>query len=527
MSGNGETKFKCFLPFLVGWFLFFACFALLYLATTQRGVSWQDSGGFQEAALLSAKENVARYAANGNLAIAHPAYVALARLSASVFHDFPALAVNAVSSICMAVAVANVWLLSLLTLAQGRKLTAAVAATLFGMAHMPWWMATIAEVYATSAMMLSVELLLFLCVLQDWNDERLAAYGLSSREARGVAYVLLAGTTGLHFSVHGFALLAWPIYAITFFRQAVRHEVSWKIVPMALFAWFLGLLPLVPLVIARAEVTSLPEAIANLLVGNAYSQEVLSLGQRWRSYIPANMGLFSLNFLNPTWILAGIGVCTARSRFANVVRIILIIHFVFFIRYFVADQATFAIPTLLLFSLFAADGMVRLTSSTRVTVLLLAATALVPPVAYAVANTAIHRIRPAVAMRKVATPLRDDIRYWTIPWKHDENSAERLSEEIATTTENDAIIVADITVAAALNAYFLAHPKSLGKRKIVMNLSSLVHDYDASFPFQTVLNRYRDHSWYVVRPFPGYVPNDGFLDCDYEKHGSLYRIKRD
>ena len=127
----------------------------------------------------------------------------------------------------------------------------------------------------------------------------------------------------------------------------------------------------------------------------------------------------------------------------------------------------------------------------------------------------------------MATPLRDDIRYWTIPWKHDENSAERLSEEIATTTENDAIIVADITVAAALNAYFLAHPKSLGKRKIVMNLSSLVHDYDASFPFQTVLNRYRDHSWYVVRPFPGYVPNDGFLDCDYEKHGSLYRIKRD
>ena len=527
MSGNGETKLRRFLPFLVGWLLFFVCFALLYLATAQRGVGWQDSGGFQEAALLPAKENVAKYAANGNLAIAHPAYMALARLSASVFRDSPALAVNAVSSICMAAAVANVWLLSLLTLARGRKLTAAVAAALFGMAHMTWWMATIAEVYATSAMMLSAELLLFLCALKDWNCERLAACGLSARDVRGAAYVLLAGTTGLHFSVHGFAVLAWPVYAVMFFRQAVRHEVPWKTMPMALFAWLVGLLPLGPLVFARAEVTSFPESVANLLVGNAYSQEVLALGKRWRGCFLSNMGIFAFNFLNPTWILAGIGVCAARSRFANAVRIILVFHFVFFIRYFVADQATFAIPSLLLFSLFAADGVARLTASPRRTVLLLAVTALVPPVAYAVANAAIHRIRPAAAVRKVPTPLRDDIRYWALPWKHDESSAEDFAQEVVETTENDAVVVADITAAAALDAYFRAHPRLLGRRKIASTLSSLANDYDSSFSLQTVLNRYRDRPWYVVRPFPGYVPTDSLLNCNYEKHGSMYRMKRD
>ncbi|MBO7687532.1 MAG: DUF2723 domain-containing protein [Kiritimatiellae bacterium] len=526
MSGNGKTQSKCFLPFFVGWLLFFACFALLYLATAQRGVGWQDSGGFQASAFVPAKQFVAEYAVNGNLAIAHPAYVALARMAVSFFRGSPALAVNAVSSVCMAAAVANVWLLSLLTFARGRKQTAAVAATLFGMAHMPWWMATIAEVYATSAMMLSAELLIFLCALKDWNGERLAAYGLSARETRGLAYVLLAAATGLHFSVHGFAVLAWPVYAITFFRQALRREVSWKIAPMALFAWLLGLLPLGSLVFARAEVTSLSEAIANLLVGNAYSQEVLSLGQRWRGCFLANMGIFSLNFLNPAWILAGIGVCTARSRFANAVRMILVIHFAFFIRYFVADQATFAIPTLLLFSLFAAEGMARLTASAKTAAALFIATALVPPVAYAAANAAIHRIRPGVMERRVATPLRDDIRYWAIPWKHDEDSAERFAEEIVETTENDAIIVADITVASALDAYFHAHPESLGRRKIVSRLSSLVNDYDPSFSFQAVLNRYSDRSWYVVRPFPGYVPNNGLLDREYEKHGSMYRMKR-
>lgn len=527
MSGNGGAKSRCFLPIFAGWFLCFAFFALLYLVTAQRGVGWQDSGGFQADAFVPAEEIVAEHATVGNLALAHPAYVALVRLSASLFRGSPALAINAVSSICMAVAVANVWLLSLLTFARGSKLAAAVAAALFGMAHMPWWMATIAEVYAASAMMLSVELLLVLCALKDWPGERLAAYGLSACEVRGFAYVLLAAVTGLHFSIHGFAVLAWPVYAVMFIRQAIRHEVSWKIAPVALFAWLIGLVPLWPLVSARAQVTSPSEALANLLVGNAYSKEVLTLGQRWRGYFLANMGLFSLNFLNPAWIFAGIGLYAARSRFANATRLILAFHFVFFIRYLVADQATFAIPTLLLFALFAADGMARLTVSTRTAALLLAATLLLPPVAYAVANKALHRFRPAAASRKTPVPFRDDIRYWTLPWKHDENSAERFGEEVAETTEDNAIIVADITVADALNAYFHAHPASLGKRKISMALSSLVNDYDPSYPLHIFLNRYRDHPWYVVRPFPGYVPHNDFLDYDYEKHGSLYRLKRD
>ena len=522
MSDEDNRPAKRPFRLFTGWLLFFACFALLYLSTAQRGVGWQDSGGFQEAALLPAKENVAKYAANGNLALAHPSYVALARASASLFRDSPARAVNTVSSICMALAVANVWLLSLLAFARGRRLCAAVAATLFGMAHMPWWMATIAEVYATSALMLSVELLLFLCALKDWGNERLAA-----REVRGFAYVLLAATTGLHFSVHGFALLAWPIYAATFIWQAVRHEVSWRIAPMALFAWLFGMLPLWPFVAGRAQVTSLTEALANLLVGNGYSDEVLSLGRRWRSFFLANMGIFSLNFFNPAWIFAGIGLCAARSRFATAVRLILAFHFVFFIRYLVADQATFAIPTLLLLSLFAADGTCRLKTARTTSALLLTATVLIPPVSYIASNAALHRIRPDAATQKVSTPFRDDIRYWILPWKHDENSAERFTAEVAATTEDNAVIVADITTGDALKAFFHANPASLGHRKFGMALPSLVDDRDPSLPLQSVLNRNRDRPLYVVRPFPGYVPDIGFLDYKYEKCGSLYRMKRE
>ena len=522
MSNIDENKTKSILPLLAGWLLLFACFLSLYLATAQRGIGWQDSGGFQRTALISSKEFVEEYAASGNLALAHPTYVAITRWMASLFRTSHALAVNAVSSICMAAAVANVWLLTMLTFARRRALAAAVAAMLFGLSHMTWWMATIAEVYATSAMMLSAELLLFLCALRDWSDNRLAQCGISAREVRGVAYVLLAAVTGLHFSIHGFAVLAWPIYAVTFVRQAIRHEVSWKVAPMAVFTWILGLLPLGSLLSTRAQVTSLPEALANLFVGNAYVEEVLTIGQRWRRLFLANMGLFSLNFLNPAWLLAGIGLFAARSRFANATRLILAFHFIFFIRYIVADQATFAIPTLLLFSLFAADGAARMKLTTRTSALLLAAVALIPPLAYAAVNAVLHRIRPDVLARHAPVPLRDEIRYWTLPWKHSENSAERFAEEFSTKSESNAVMIADITTADALNAYFCANPMLLDHRKIFSKLN----DRGYSISLKVLLERYRDRPWYVARPFPGYVPDDDFLSCDYEQCGSLYRMKR-
>ena len=524
ISGEKDRPAKCLATAFAGWLLFFACFALLYLSTAQRGVGWQDSGSFQAVALEPAARRIAEFAACGNLALAHPTYVALARASACILPVTPSLAVNVVSSICMAVAVANVWLLSLLAFAKRRRLTAAVAATLFGTAHMTWWMATIAEVYATSAMFLSAELLFLFCVLRDWDADHLAAAGLSPIEVRGFAYILLAATTGLHFSVHGFAVLAWPVYAAIFVRQVLRREVSWKIAPMAMCTWLIAMIPLGSLVSARAQVTSLPEAIANLLVGNTYSEEVLSLGRRWRRYFLANMGLFSLNFINPMWILAGIGVITARSRFANALRAVFAVHFLFFIRYLVADQATFAIPSVLLLSLFAASGIARLGLSAKTSAAMLAFAALLPPTAYAGLNAAVRRINPAMVEKKVPTPFRDDIRYWIIPWKHDEVSAERFAEEVAATTEKNAVIVADITVANALDAYFHAYPESLGDRKIGASLASLVDVYAPSLSLRAVLARHGDRPWYVVRPFPGYVP-DAFLDYEYEPHGHMYRMK--
>ena len=360
MSDIDGNKTKSILPFLFGWLLLFFCFLSLYLATAQRGVGWQDSGEFQGTSLISSKEFVEKHAANGNLALAHPAYIAVARTTVSLFRNAPALAVNAISSICMAAAVANVWLLCMLTLARRQKIAAAIAATLFGLSHMTWWMATIAEVYAASAMMLSAELLFFSCALRDWDDKKLSAYGLS------------------------------------------------------------------------------------------------------------------------------------------------------------------AIPSLLLLSLFAADGMARIKFTAGASVLILTAVASIPPLAYIAVNATLHRIRPAMLLKHIPAPFQDEIRYRTLPWKHNENSAERFAEEFATRTESNAIMIADITAANALKAYFRITPTLLGHRKIFSKLN----DHGHRISFKAFLEGYRDRPWYVARPFPGYVPDNGFLSYDYERCGSFYRMKR-
>ena len=84
------------------------------------------------------------------------------------------------------------------------------------------------------------------------------------------------------------------------------------------------------------------------------------------------------------------------------------------------------------------------------------------------------------------------------------------------------IMIADFTAANALTAYFRANPTLLGHRKIF----STLNDRGYSISFKAFLERYRDRPWYVARPFPGYVPDGDFLNCNYEQCGSLYRMKK-
>src|SRR5574344_659460 len=130
----------------------FCGFLALYLFTAQRGVSWQDSGEFQYRVLAGDFTGIF------GLALAHPLYIALARLFAAPFSgDAAIFAVTAFSSFTAALALL---LLAALVLRLTQNYLAALVSVLtLGFAHMFWTLGCLAEVYTLSLAFLFAELL--------------------------------------------------------------------------------------------------------------------------------------------------------------------------------------------------------------------------------------------------------------------------------------------------------------------------------------------------------------------------------
>ena len=112
------------------WFLVFVLFASLYVATSQRDISWQDSGEYQWRVL-----NGVWYETEvGHGATTHPLYIVLGMAATSLVPASPIFALNAFSGVGMAVALAN---LSVVVLLLTGRVWVAIAAALMvgGYAH--------------------------------------------------------------------------------------------------------------------------------------------------------------------------------------------------------------------------------------------------------------------------------------------------------------------------------------------------------------------------------------------------------
>ena len=447
------------------WAVVFLLALAVYLLTLQTGFSWQDSGGFQFRALdfrWRAEDMIGL-----GIALAHPAYVALCAFASRITALFgnPVVGVTAVSAFGAAVALANVWALVFFHLTERRALVASVATVLLGASHMFWWLATVAEVYTWSSAFLTTELLLLLFAAR-----------AEKRFRRGLLLTGLAAVTGLHLSFHNFALLAWPVYAVVFVVWAVKNKLGvWWLLPMVA-AFCLGAAPFLQLTASAAMKSGIPFAVTNALVGD-FSQEVMGVSERWAPLFKANMALHTLNYLNPLWLFLLVGVWFSFRKTgdfaARCILALAVIHFTFFIRYNVGDQATFALPTLTCFALLTAIGMDRVFGS-RLDKFGLSAGAMVlvlaaafPTCAYLGADAAVRRLNADALSAKEKIPFRDEVRYWILPWKMNEKSADRAIEAVLRETETNAVFYGYLVVSAPLIAKQLADPESMGDRKIV------------------------------------------------------------
>lgn len=417
-------------------------FLLLYVLTAQRGVSWGDSGIFQ---LRIRTGDIAGRYISGKFGLvgAHPIYVGLCHyLSLCVPAAFRMWFINALGGVFAAGAVAMAFLCAWRLTSCVKA--AALAALTFGCAHMTWWLSSMAEVYTLSLLFAASELFAALFFL---------------RRDRLEAGTLLFLLNGLHFSVHNFALLSLPIYC-----ALIGLRVGKGVVPVAFktrraFAgclalgavggWLIGAAPM--LLLAGDlwyRSGDFGATVASVLVGPFGGQVAGHVGVPFRVTL-FNFGLAALSFALPCWVPGVrrlVGFLRAPCRLPPE-RLLLLalfaIHFLFWVRYRVADQATFLLPTLFYATMLLAPALVDV-KRVYLWALGTLCCAIVVPVGVV---QAFEARAGALMVKRAPLPFRDDLRYFAYPWKQDEDSAVRFMNEVARTLPAHAYVYVDFQTA--------------------------------------------------------------------------------
>lgn len=480
----------------------FLCFFALYAVTSQRGVSWQDSGEFQYRILSG------DYQWHSGIARAHPLYIVMAQGFAALFPKSACFyAANLFSGLGLALALA---LLAYNVMRLTRSVRSAVlAVSVLGFAHMAWWMGTIAEVYTWSLVFLMAEVL---CLIR--YSER--------RDGRWL--IALFGANGAHWGIHDVALLGLPVYTVLLVSEVVRHK--WRgagTVCGCALLWVMG----GGMVIWQAaclvrETGNLVLVMKSVLFGDGYERQVLGVGGFELKMWLANMALAGISFATPCWVFAGRGFFlreeSGPSGVLNQLRALTVLHGVFWVRYFVPDQATFVLPTLGLLAVWVGLGCSAVCKDKRIYAILLTAGLVCAVAGPGLLCDAMGRGGLTVH-RSRTLPFRDEMRYWMIPWKQDETSAVRFVEEAGKQLGAGDVLLADATAAGPLLAARAANilPK---KWRLVTPWSG---ETDADV---LALVRKRTLKVYAVSRAAGYAPKSLLeAGCAFEPEGILFCVK--
>lgn len=352
-------------------FAVFGAFFALYALTAQRGLGWADSGEFQHWAL-----DCTSLLCGASFSNAHPLYVALARFAA----DTP-YGVTLVSSFFGALSVAGFFLCS-------RNPALSV---LFGFSQMLWRLSCLAEVQT-----MSLAFTVFgVAAFQKWIATRRTGW-----------FALAAFLAGLHLACHNFALLLLPVYGVA--ALVLRLDLKGCFLSAGAFA--VGAAGWIYAIFTRGA--------QDVFVGRYGAAVSGFLPQDLRVAL-FNAVLASLSFAVP------VGVALVRARGALKANSWWMwgffgVNFLFFVRYFVPDQATFLLPTLFFFYLLLAK--VRL--SVRATLALALVQVLLPVCLYGVLS-----LLPAPEERTRLHPYRNEASYFALPWKFHDDSADRCAKE--------------------------------------------------------------------------------------------------
>jgi len=368
-----------------------------------------------------------------------------------------------------------------------------MSAALLGLAHTPWWLATITETYTLSLALFSVELLCLISLL---------------RRPGGAKLALLTGVCGLGLCVHNLALLALPVYAIVAITLASRKKISLWWLPAASITFIMGAGIYISMILTVAFDKGGYFAITSALFGN-YTKQVLNINSTSGQF-SANAVLMGMNCAGLMVPLALVGWVRFRrflgGAMAAALGGITLIHAVFVLRYSIPDQFTFLLPTLMMAAIAAGVGISTIADRSRrakrAVIAACAVSLVLGPVFYAFAPSLSRRLGHNVVRH--GKPYRDELRYWLVPWKADENSAERFAtdaldfaEQRIAAGQSGVVIICDST-----SEYPLLVTQRLTHRvkgiRILTGIGKWLADYDKD---PTIFHaRLAGKELYVVSP---------------------------
>jgi hypothetical protein len=410
-------------------------------------------------------------------------------------------------------AVALLLLARILTQLQLKKSTIFLALLTLGLSHMAWWMSTIAEVYTWSIALLMAEVLCLIniCSLKDDKASSLAN-----------AWAALALINGFHASFHNFAFLNLPIYAILFiylhFRK--RFWLTAYVLFVSAGFWLMGAcLLMIHFQIEWDTTQSFVATLKSLLFGRDYEDVVVGMRSINWPLLKMNLALASISLLNPAWFF----VCyagRARTQYACFKMALLgltVIHLLFWVRYFVPDQATFILPSLALLALWVGIGLDSLMLQ-RKHLIALCSAVIITSLATPLLIHTFLQTQHGMVKRIRELPFRNESSYWLYPWKHNEQSAARFIKQVCVILKEGDVLISDNTAAGPLMA-----AQAAGLISSTIRIVAFSKGLSAVELTQLLKTKERV---YIVSPVAGYASNDLLTGpFTFEKEDVLYRIR--
>jgi hypothetical protein len=478
--------------------------AALYAASCAPGAVWQDSGLIQYRVWHN---DIVGFL---GLAISHPLYYLVAIIAKYIPLGEFGHRVNLVSAAAAALAVANLYLL--LRLWLGREFPAVIAAATLALSHTFWWHASIAETYTLWTALFSAELLVLL------------QYTRTGR----VGYLYLLGLlNGLALAVHMLASIPLVCYAVLLVLLLAKRTIRARDMAAIVIFWVIGALPFEYLIVTNmAQSGDILGTLASAAFGDRWQGAVLNTRLSW-SIVRDSILFFILNFPTPNGLLFFVGLYALhklrpRTAFRNVVLALLVLFFVFAVRYTISDRYAFFIPFYTLAAVVMGWGVHAFQSRVHHQAMpyLLGAFAVLPVGVYAAAPTLAARMHLPLGTRQ-DIPYRNDYEYFLRPWRTGYTGAERFAREALAGVEQDAVIHADTTTVAPL----LYVQEVEGVRPDVQIVTGIVSSRRApmvtEYTMGLLLERY---PVYVVSRQSGYCPAFILRQYKLTEAGLLWRV---